>query len=135
MNKKSYLFLALVAIAAVIALSACGNNNNNNSNASGSPSASASAPAAGGEAKEITLSAKSFEFDQQDIQLHVGDTVTLTFKNTEGNHGVAIPDLGINLKNGESKTFTVDKAGKYDFNCSIQCGSGHDNMTGTITVS
>lgn len=139
MRKKSASFLALVSLAAVVALSACGNNNNNNGNASPSaPAASspaASAPAAGGETKDITINAKNFEFDQQDIQLHVGDTVNLTLKNTSGAHGLEIPDLGVNIKNGETKTFTVDKAGTFDFNCSIQCGSGHDNMTGTITVS
>ncbi len=139
MSKKSYLFLALVAIAAVLALSACGSKNNNNAaspSASPSASASASAPAAGGgETKEITVTATNFQFDQQDIQLHVGDTVKLTLKNDSGNHGLEIPDLGVNIKNGDTATFTVDKAGTYDFNCSIQCGSGHDNMTGTITVS
>lgn len=140
MRKKSASFLALVSLAAVVALSACGNNNNDNGNASPSaPAASspaASAPAAGGgETKDITINAKNFEFDQQDIQLHVGDTVNLTLKNTSGAHGLEIPDLGVNIKNGETATFTVDKAGTFDFNCSIQCGSGHDNMTGTITVS
>ena len=140
MRKKSASFLALVSLAAVVALSACGNNNNN-SNASPSASApaasspAASAPAAGGETKDITINATNFEFDQQDIQLHVGDTVNLTLKNTSGAHGIEIPDLGVNVKNNQTVTFTVDKAGTYDFNCSIQCGSGHDNMTGTITVS
>ncbi|WP_027093980.1 cupredoxin domain-containing protein [Cohnella thermotolerans] len=139
MNKKSCLFLAIVAMAAVLALSACGASKNNNAANSPSPtasgSASAGAPAAGGATKEITVDAKSFEFTPADIQLHVGDTVKLTLHNSNGNHGLEIPDLNVNLKNGESTTFTVDKAGTYDFNCSIQCGSGHDNMTGKITVS
>ena len=138
MFKKSYLFLAIVAIAAVFALSACGSNNNNNANnAAGSPSASApsSSAAAGGQTQNITIQAKSFEFTPNDIQVHVGDTVNFTLQNTDGNHGFEIPDMNVNLKNGESATVTFDKAGTYDFNCSIQCGSGHDNMTGTITVS
>jgi cytochrome c oxidase subunit 2 len=133
MFKKSYLFLAIVAVAAVFALSACGNNNNNNA-ANNSPSASAPA-AGGGQTQDITINAKSFEFTPNDIQVHVGDTVNFTLNNTDGNHGFEIPDMNVNLKNGETATVTFDKAGTYDFNCSIQCGSGHDNMTGTITVS
>ncbi|MBB6671019.1 cupredoxin domain-containing protein [Cohnella nanjingensis] len=136
MSKKSYLFMALVALAAVLALSACGSKTNNNASSpsASAPSGSASAPAAGGETKEITLGAKNFEFDQPDIKVKVGDTVKITLKNESGNHGLAIPDFNVNIKNGETATFTADKAGTYDFNCSIQCGSGHDNMTGTITV-
>ncbi|MCC3375877.1 cupredoxin domain-containing protein [Cohnella sp. REN36] len=137
MNKKSFFFMALVALAAVLALSACGSKTNNNASSpsASAPAGTASAPAAGGgETKEITVGAKNFEFDQTDIKVKVGDTVKLTLKNENGNHGLAVPDLNINLKNGETATFTADKPGTYAFNCSIQCGSGHDNMTGTITV-
>lgn len=139
MKKKSYLFLTIVAIAAVMALSACGSKNNNNAagspSASPSGSASASAPAAGGQTQEITVEAKSFQFTPDNIQAHVGDTLKITLKNTDGTHGLEIPDLGVKLTNGQTATVTLTKAGTYDFNCDIQCGSGHDNMTGTITVS
>ncbi|THF75468.1 cupredoxin domain-containing protein [Cohnella fermenti] len=134
MNKKSYLFMALVVIAALIALSACGNSNNNKgNNSSGSPTASGTT--GGGEAVTVTVNAKNFEFDPQEIKAKVGDTLTITLNNTAGNHGFAIPDLNVNLKNGETATVTLDKAGTYEYNCSIQCGSGHDNMVGSITVS
>jgi len=139
MNKKSILFLALVAIAAVIALSACGNKTNNNANNAGNAAtgtAPAGTPAAGGgEAKSITVNAKNFEFEPAEFQAKVGDKLTISLNNTAGNHGLAIPELGVNLKNGESATVTLDKAGTYDFNCSIQCGSGHDNMVGKLTVT
>ncbi|NIK79677.1 cytochrome c oxidase subunit 2 [Paenibacillus castaneae] len=131
MNRKLYLVLTITALAIVMALSACGKTNNTNKG--GTPSQS---PAAGGGGtKEITVTAKNFEFDQPDIKLKVGDTVKLTLKNDQGNHGLAIPELNVSIKNGESATFTVDKAGSYAYNCSIQCGAGHDNMVGTITVS
>ncbi|WP_135549427.1 cupredoxin domain-containing protein [Paenibacillus cymbidii] len=122
-------YLPLIAIVVVVALSACGNKNNNNSAATNPPSG-----APNGETKEITVDAKNFQFTPSDIQLHPGDTVKLTLKNSQGVHGLEIPGLKVNIKGGETATFTVDKAGKYDFNCSIQCGAGHDNMTGTITV-
>lgn len=140
-NKKTYLFFALVALAAFFVLSACGKNNGNDNAASGtdapasaSASASSSSGAAGGSTQEITLHAKNFEFDQKEIKLHVGDTVKLTLENTDGVHGLEVPDFNVNIKNGETATFTVDKAGTYDFNCSVQCGSGHDNMVGQIIV-
>ncbi|MDG0791583.1 cupredoxin domain-containing protein [Cohnella ginsengisoli] len=120
-------------------LSACGKNNEDNNAASSPPatasaSASASGGAAGGSTQEITVHAKNFEFDKKEIKLHVGDTVKLTLENTDGVHGLEVPDFNVNIKNGETATFTVDKAGTYDFNCSVQCGSGHDNMVGQIIV-
>lgn len=138
-NKKTYLFVALVALAAFFVLSACGKNNEDNNAASSPPatasaSASASGGAAGGSTQEITVHAKNFEFDKKEIKLHVGDTVKLTLENTDGVHGLEVPDFNVNIKNGETATFTVDKAGTYDFNCSVQCGSGHDNMVGQIIV-
>nr|AYQ75441.1 cytochrome C oxidase subunit II [Cohnella candidum] len=147
MNKKaSKLSLALAALVAVFALSACGSNNND---AASSPSASASspaasssaaaspsasAPAAGGETKEITVTATNFQFDQTEIHAKVGDTLKITLKNDSGNHGLEIKDLNVTLKNGETATVVLDKAGTYDYNCSIMCGSGHDNMTGELIV-
>lgn len=134
MNKKMlYLVLTITALALVLALSACGNNNNGGTNVTPSPTA-----AAGGgtsKTKDITISATNFEFDQKDIKLNVGDTVKLTLKNVNGNHGLQIPGLNVNINNGETATFTVNEAGVFDYNCSIQCGSGHKDMVGKITVS
>jgi len=139
MRRKPYAIALIVAAAALLALGGCaGNNAGNRAGATNAPSpgttASASAPA-GGRTVDITVQAKNFLFEPADIPLRVGDTVNLTLNNTNGVHGLAIPDLGVNVKNGETATFVVDKPGKYDFVCSIQCGTGHDNMTGTLTVS
>jgi len=146
---KSASLLAVAALASVLALSACGGNNDSEASvspsASASPSASdvasspsasapASAPAAGGETKEITLTATNFQFDQQEIKAKVGDTLKLTLKNDSGNHGVKIDGLDVDLKNGETAEIVLDKAGTYDFYCSIMCGAGHDNMTGQLIV-
>jgi len=135
---KSTLFFALITLAAVLALSACGSKNNDNAasspSASADASASASAPAAAGETQEITVDATNFQFEPQEIKAKVGDTVKLTLKNVSGNHGLAIPDLGVKIKNGETATIVLDKAGSYEFNCSIMCGTGHDSMTGQLIV-
>ncbi|MDQ0059762.1 cupredoxin domain-containing protein [Paenibacillus harenae] len=140
MKKKLALTLTVTALAAVMALSGCGGGNNTNNNNGGTtPPAGENAGEAGGEGggetKSITVNAANFEFDPPDIKLNAGDKVTITLKNDTGNHGLEIPDFDVNLKNGESATFTVDKAGSYDFHCSIQCGSGHADMVGKLTVS
>jgi cytochrome c oxidase subunit 2 len=127
LKKKLNLLFAVIAISVVLTLSACNKGTANN--------AGNTAPPTGGTTKEITVSATNFSFDQPDIKLNVGDTVKLTLKNVNGTHGLAIPDLKVNIKNGETATFTVTKAGIYEYNCSIQCGSGHDNMVGKITVT
>jgi cytochrome c oxidase subunit 2 len=137
MNKfahKSTLYFALVTIAAVIALSACGGNDNNNASESPTTPSTSSAPAAGGATKDITVTATNFQFDQTEIKVNKGDTVKLTLKNENGNHGFKIPDYDVNLKNGESATFVADKSGTFDFACSIQCGTGHNEMTGQLIV-
>ncbi|MGO4370634.1 cupredoxin domain-containing protein [Paenibacillus sp. 2TAB19] len=134
MKKKLALTFTVTALAAVMALSGCGNNNANNNNGSTTPPAG-NGGNGGGEAKAITVNATNFEFDPPDVKLNAGDKVTITLKNDTGNHGLEIPDFNVNLKNGESATFTVDKAGSYDFHCSIQCGSGHADMVGKLTVS
>lgn len=134
MNKKLSVALTAAALLAVTALSACAGNGGNAGNNGGTNNGNAGNQPAG-ETKEITISASNFEFDPPDIQLNTGDTVKITLKNDVGNHGIEIPDLNVNLKNGESATVTLDKAGTYDFHCSIQCGSGHMDMVGKLTVS
>ncbi|MBJ9993058.1 MULTISPECIES: cupredoxin domain-containing protein [Paenibacillus] len=132
MKPKFRLIFMIALLSIVLVLSACGKSNNGTA----APPANNTAPSTGGgQTKEITVTAKNFAFDPPNIDLKAGDTVKLTFKNKDGVHGFEIPDLNVNLQDGQTATFTVDKAGTYDFNCSIQCGSGHDNMTGTITVS
>jgi cytochrome c oxidase subunit II len=31
--------------------------------------------------------------------------------------------------------FTPDKSGEFGFHCDVFCGSGHENMTGTVIVT
>jgi cytochrome c oxidase subunit 2 len=119
----------VLALITLFALSACGKSNNNNSNPQ-----SPSAPAGGGETIEITAHAVNWSFSPLEIIANVGDTLKLTLNNEKGVHGLQIDDLGVKIKNGETATIKLDKAGTYDFYCNIQCGQGHDNMVGQIIV-
>ncbi|WP_276354234.1 cupredoxin domain-containing protein [Cohnella caldifontis] len=146
MNKKKVSFLALIAMASAVALSACGSNNDSSepsapassapaSSAAASESAPSSSQAApAGETKEITLTATNWQFDQTEIKAHKGDTIKLTLKSDSGLHAVTFGDLGVEVKTGETKEFTVTDAGTFEFHCSLQCGQGHDNMTGNLIV-
>ncbi|QJD87503.1 cupredoxin domain-containing protein [Cohnella herbarum] len=133
--KKPGRIFAIVALAAVFALSGCGNKNNNTASPSPSPSPTASTPAAGGGGMhDVTIDATNWKFEPAEIKAKVGDTLKLTLKNSQGAHGIASDDLGIKLKNGETQEIKLEKAGTFEYHCSIQCGQGHDNMVGNIIV-
>lgn len=134
MFKKQFRLTAVVILAVMLVISGCGGSTNNNANNGGNNTGTNTGGGIAG-TKDITVNAENWKFDQNDIKLNVGDTVNLTLKNTSGNHGIVIPDLKINIKGGETAKFTVDKAGSYEFICSIMCGTGHADMKGTITVS
>jgi len=134
--KKTCLLLVALA-AAMLTLTACGSKNNNNiPPAASSPGASAPASQAptAGATKNVTIHASNWKFDQTEITAKVGDTINLTLQNTEGAHGLAIDDLGVNIKNNQTAEIKLDKAGTFEYHCSIQCGQGHDNMSGVIVV-
>ncbi|WP_169306634.1 cupredoxin domain-containing protein [Cohnella pontilimi] len=135
MKRKSVKLCMVLALFTMFALNACGKSNNQISNPQ-SPSAPSSPQKAGGGGTtiEITENAVNWSFSQPEIRAKVGDTLKLHLINQTGVHGLTIDDLGVNLKDGETATIKLDKAGTYDFYCSIQCGQGHDNMVGQLIV-
>jgi len=134
--KKTYIYIAIVA---VIVLGAVGvyfamnqNNSNNmnsmdmNNNSSDNSSSSA--------VETDTVSIKNFAFSPVNISVKAGtkvtwtnnDSATHTVTETDGKTG---PSSG-NLNNGDSYSFTFTKPGIYHYDCAI-----HPNMTGTVTVN
>lgn len=74
--------------------------------------------------KEFTVTASNFKFDTPEIKVKKGDTVKITFKNAEGFHNFVIDEFGVKTKQGngpseETVTFVADKAGNYEFYCSV----------------
>lgn len=135
MRRHSVKLGIALTLTALFALSACGNSNNNNAN-SPSPASpgTTQGTAAGGATVEVTEKAVNWSFSEPEIKAKVGDTLKLTLQNEAGVHGIGSDDLGVNIKNGETATIKLDKAGTYEFYCNIQCGQGHDNMVGRIIV-
>jgi cytochrome c oxidase subunit 2 len=96
------------------------------------------APAGGGEATEIKVTAKKYQFDPNLITVKKGEHVRLIITALDRDHGFKLEAFDINqkLKKGDPATieFTADKAGTFPFQCSDFCGLGHRKMKGKLVV-
>jgi len=84
------------------------------------------------------------------IIVNQGDLVYIKVRNTDVNpHGLTLPGFNVNnetiapaMENGNETVptdtfltpFFANRAGVYEFFCSIPCGSGHDEMIGYLVV-
>ena len=88
--------------------------------------------------QEITMTAKKFEFSPNEIKVKQGERVRLKINASDAEHGFSLPAYNIDetLPMGEETIieFIADQKGTFDFNCSVFCGSGHSDMTGTLIV-
>lgn len=88
--------------------------------------------------KSFSMTAQQFSFSPSTITVSEGDTVNLSIKSVDVDHGFSISEFGVNTTLSAGKTtnvsFVADKQGTYTFFCSVYCGSGHSNMTGTLVV-
>jgi cytochrome c oxidase subunit 2 len=147
MKRKPLLVLAVFVLIALM-VSACGSKNNSSDTASGSaasspspsssPSVSAtsssSPSASSAQQVDIKLEAKDFEYDQKEIHVKKGDKVKITLTSDDGGHGFTIPDYNVTINGNGSAEFTADKAGTFEYHCSVMCGSGHTKMIGKLIV-
>lgn len=88
--------------------------------------------------RTIKMTAELWKFTPNVVTVKKGENVTLEITGVSGTHGLSVPGLGINETIIQGNTMSVniptDKVGAFDFNCSVQCGSGHNDMTGQIIV-
>ncbi|HEV7427124.1 MAG TPA: cupredoxin domain-containing protein [Thermoanaerobaculia bacterium] len=88
--------------------------------------------------REISITAKRFEFTPNQITLKRGEPVTLHVSALDRDHGFYQKDLKIDLDltpDHESLvTITPETAGRYVAICDNFCGSGHGNMKMVINV-
>lgn len=85
-----------------------------------------------GDAREITIDAKQFEFSPNVIRVKEGEKIKLKINSLDTEHSINIPELGIDI-HGEG-VFVADKKGTFNFSCHTYCGSGHNSMTGVLIV-
>lgn len=87
----------------------------------------------------IKVVAKKFEFVPGEIHVKQGETVTLQFTAPEVPMGFNLADFNLRTDIVPGKVasleLTPDKRGTFTFLCDVFCGSGHEDMSGTLTVS
>ena len=90
------------------------------------------------EPRMIMLHSSDWAFTPNLITVKQGEDITLHLMGIEGDHGIAIPGLGINqtMAQGEHSMVQIptDTPGTYEFFCNVPCGVGHSDMRGTIVI-
>lgn len=94
-----------------------------------------------GQSKErvIDIVARRFEFVPDEIHVSHGETVILQFTAPDVPMGFNLADFGLraDIVPGAITTLRLmpDKVGSFTFLCDVFCGSGHEEMSGTLVVS
>lgn len=87
----------------------------------------------------IHIEARKFRYAPNQIELKVGEAVVLELTALDFAHGFSIPDwqMRADLVVGKPVRVRVqpEKAGKFTFLCDNFCGSGHEEMNGTLIVT
>ena len=91
------------------------------------------------QSRVIAVSADNWTFSPSAISAKKGEQVKIRLTGIAGAHGFAVPDLGINTAIAAGQVVDVeiptDTTGTFSFRCSVPCGSGHKEMTGTLTIT
>ena len=87
----------------------------------------------------IKVVAKKFDFVPGEIRIAKGETVVFQLTAPEVPMGFNLPDFNARIAVVPGKVatlrFTPDKTGTYTFLCDVFCGSGHEDMNGTLIVT
>ena len=87
----------------------------------------------------IKVVAKKFEFVPGEIRVKQGEPVIFQFTAPEVPMGFNLADFNVraDIVPGKVATlnFTPDKTGSFTFLCDVFCGSGHEDMSGTLIVT
>ena len=89
-------------------------------------------------AKVIKIVAKRFDYGPAHLTLKKGVPVVLELTTRDVFMGFNLPDFNVRADIVPEKvtrvTFVPDKTGTFTFLCDVFCGTGHEQMQGTITV-
>jgi len=87
----------------------------------------------------VHIKAKKFEFSPAEITAKKGEPLVLEIESADVKHGFSLPDFGVrtDVKAGAVTrvSLTPNKTGKFAFACDVFCGSGHEDMSGLLTVT
>ena len=88
--------------------------------------------------KIIKIAAKRFVYTPGEIRLKKGVPVILEFSSADVLMGFNLPDFNVRADIVPGKVTRLrlvpDKTGSFIFLCDIFCGSGHEEMSGKLTV-
>ena len=91
------------------------------------------------EIQPLDIVAKKFEYVPERILARKGRPLLLRFNAPEVPMGVHFADFGVRADIVPGRpamlSFTPDRAGTFTFYCDVFCGSGHEDMAGTLVVS
>jgi cytochrome c oxidase subunit 2 len=91
-----------------------------------------------GPAVHLAVTMRKFAVEPKVVRVNQGEKVVLDVSSKDVQHGFQVEQLGINepIQPGKSVAVALDtsKKGQFRMECSIICGAGHDDMTGTIVV-
>jgi cytochrome c oxidase subunit 2 len=86
----------------------------------------------------VKIEARKFRFAPNLIELKLGEAVILELRALDFAHGFSIPDwkMRTDLVMGKTVRMRVqpEQAGQFAFLCDNFCGSGHEEMNGSIVV-
>ncbi|GIO52180.1 cupredoxin domain-containing protein [Paenibacillus cellulositrophicus] len=127
MKKTLAVVLSCVLL---LVLAACGQSKSGDSASGSGVTETGVAPS-----EELVIKATNYAFDQKEYHLKKGVPVKITLENDEGNHGVLIPGLELQLDGkNKSAVVTPEKAGTFEMACSVFCGAGHSGMIAKVIV-
>jgi plastocyanin len=133
MNRWLALLLACMALSVVVA--GCGGDDEESGGDAQTTEQPADEGGGGGDAgsrggKEVSM--KEIKFNPASVTVKAGQTVTWTNNDTVG-HDVTGDDFNSGdpggLQNGDTFAHTFDKAGTFDYVCTV-----HPGMEGSVTV-
>jgi cytochrome c oxidase subunit 2 len=106
--------------------------------AAGALALGAVARAAPARPRVIKVVAKKFNYTPNRIELKTGEAVVLELTALDFVHGLSIPGMDVRLDLPPGQVTRVPlrpaAAGRFAFLCDNFCGSGHEEMNGTIVV-
>lgn len=86
----------------------------------------------------ISIVAERYDYEPAHIVLKKGEPVVLELIAQDRMHGFHLKALGVRADVLPARPVRVrvvpDKVGTFPFTCDVFCGSGHGDMSGTITV-
>jgi cytochrome c oxidase subunit II len=86
----------------------------------------------------IPMRAKKFSYEPSEVTLKLNEPVTFQLTSADVVMGFSVPDFKARgtIIPGQmiEVSMTPDKVGEFTFLCDVFCGSGHENMEGTIRV-